>query len=316
MIVPWLRGFSSFSQAPLAWTLVATNIFFYFLTLDPSAVERNLKGEFLKETGFFYQQYLSQKLKASDTQTTQMSKFEKSPQELIMQGGLALKDPQFIATAQSLSLFGDQLAIKEWKIKIQELQALRHQRPVEKFGFRDQENSRLSWLTYQFMHANFYHLLGNLFLLLLVAGVLEQKVGSLLLIFIYLSTGLGGALFYKWFGHSGLIPMVGASGSISGLIAFYSLLESKKRVSFFYFLSPVQGYYGWIYLPTLLILPFSFLPDLASFLVQDPRLGSTLAHSAHLGGALFGALLALAFKFLRGEQNLVVPYFLSHTEDP
>jgi membrane associated rhomboid family serine protease len=93
-------------------------------------------------------------------------------------------------------------------------------------------------------------------------------------------------------------------------MAFYATFEKKRRVKFAYFLSPFPGYYGWIFLPTLLILPMYFLSDIASYLGTNPQIGSGIAYAAHIGGALFGASLGLVLRSFR--QSLWVRWISQH----
>jgi membrane associated rhomboid family serine protease len=104
--------------------------------------------------------------------------------------------------------------------------------------------------------------------------------------------------------------MIGASGALSGVMAFYAAFEKRKRISFFYFVSPIPGYYGWIYLPTLIIFPLSFLSDLVGYLSTPAEIGSGIAYTAHIGGALFGAVLGFGLRYWR--KNLWVQWFFQH----
>jgi membrane associated rhomboid family serine protease len=93
--------------------------------------------------------------------------------------------------------------------------------------------------------------------------------------------------------------MIGASGSLSAVMAFYAAYEHRRRVSFFYFVSPIKGYWGWIYLPTLIIFPLCFLPDIVGYLSNPEELGDGIAYAAHMGGALFGLLFGFFCRYVR-----------------
>lgn len=282
MIVPWLQGFLSWSKAPLTWALIFVNLFIFLLTYQTDNWEsartftRNTQ---LEMTGHLYQQFLGQQ----DTS---------DPKQLMVLGMQALRNPEFLKKAKDFSFKGDQVAISQWKIELTEFYDSLDTRVSRIFGLSFDQNSPLTWITYQFMHAGVIHLLSNMLLLLIFAAALEQKVGGLAILIVYLISGIGGGLGFFTLGQNSVAPMIGASGSLSGVMAFYALYEKKKRVSFFYFLSPFEGYFGWMYLPTWMIYPLCFLSDLAAYLSTSPELGTGVAYTAHLGGAAFGIVLA------------------------
>jgi len=86
-------------------------------------------------------------------------------------------------------------------------------------------------------------------------------------------------------------------------LAFYCIAEPRLRVRFAYFISPVQGHFGFIYLPTLLIAPLFLLSDFGSLLATPEGLGGGVAYSAHIGGTLIGSILAITWRYLMGSQK-------------
>lgn len=308
MIIPWLKGFLLWDKAPIAWAIIFTNIMIYLMTAQvhkSSYLFTQLEDIVL--TGRLYDQYQFQK-------NLQFEKSElKTTEEYILLGSQGLKDPEFIRLATDLNFTGDAVAIAKWKNEIQEFHQMLQKRMAYKFGLVADRKSVLSWITYQFMHAGFFHLLSNMALLLIFAAVLESMIGGFYLILIYLLCGVAGGAGFMLLSGSSLAPMIGASGAVSGVMACYAVLEKKKRVPFFYFLSPMQGYFGIIYLPTFLIFPLCFLTDVASFLSTPKELGDGVAYTAHIGGAVCGILIALFFKFLRWEQILGGAYSRSRS---
>lgn len=129
---------------------------------------------------------------------------------------------------------------------------------------------------------------------------MEVLVGSWALLFIYLLGGLAGGWGFLFLDPQGTVPMVGASASISALLAFYCFAELRTRVRFVYFVSPIPGHWGPIYLPTLLIIPLFLVSDLANLWSTPEGLGSGVAYAAHLGGAVAGAFIALFYRFKTG----------------
>lgn len=296
MIFPWLKGFLKWDLAPLTWALLGTNVFVFFLTYQKIVDDRSFTTvDEMVLSGRLFQQYQNQKnhLINQHNSSAEIVSFEK----YIILGSQALRDPEFIKQASTFSFDGDQVAIARWKTNLDKHQQAANKRVSKIFGLLANDNRPLTWLTYQFMHAGFFHLFSNMILLLLFAAVLEQKIGGLGILLVYIFSGVAGGLAFFFLSGPSAAPMIGASGAVSGVMACYAALEVKKRISFFYFLSPIPGYYGLIYLPTYLIYPLCFLSDIANYLSTPLELGSGVAHTAHIGGAVFGLVVGFAIKF-------------------
>ncbi|GIL18725.1 MAG: hypothetical protein BroJett040_24760 [Oligoflexia bacterium] len=286
MIVPWLKGILGWNVSPLAWTLVALNVFVFVMTLEPAPWNKTRafqNAESLYLTGHLYYQYRGgEGLPERD--------------KLALLGASALRDIKFMNQAEKMEFKGDAIAIEKWKTDLVSFRETLSGRLTKIFGLSFDDERPLSMITYQFMHAGMIHLLSNMMMLIIFAVAVEAQLGGLLLIFVYLAGGVAGAYGFKILGQSTLAPMIGASGSLSALIAFYAVFEKKKRVSFFYFLSPFKGYYGWIYLPTYLIFPLLFVSDLAAYFGTSVEIGSGVAYTAHLGGMIFGIVFGLIMR--------------------
>lgn len=308
MIVPLLLGLKDFALAPLTWTLIFMNMGFYFVTANPQGQSTSGRDTFfesrnLQRTGIYYRQYLG---------LTEIP----SAAELVLWGGKGVRDPGFLQAAQGFPLKGDEIEIKQWREKISDLRDQATERSTTQFGLpRDPHvayQKPLTWITYQFMHASPIHLLSNMVFLLLFGIAIERLVGSLTLMLV----GLGGGIFGAWFSlfadAPSALPMVGASASVSAMIAFYVLAEPRKNIRFFYFFSPFKGFYGEIFLSKWWILPLCLLPDLATWLTdfwtsKAQLIGQSVATTAHVGGALFGAAAALLFLQFLGEKGYEPP---------
>lgn len=298
MIIPWLRGFCNWQIAPLTWAMILTNIIIFIFTQDLARSPNSFgTSRDMLITGRLYQQYLGDDLE------------EKTEDQYILLGATGLRDPMFLGKALDLPLSGDEVAIAQWRVNASKFLEEFHNRSSYKFGLSTEGYRPLTWLTYQFMHAGWMHIFSNMLLFLIFGAALEVLVGSQLLVLIYLLSGIAGGIGFQYLGGHSLAPMVGASGALSGVMAAYSVLEKKRRVAFFYFLSPIRGYYGLIYLPTLLIFPLCFVADLAGYLATPPGMGG-VAFTAHIGGAVFGTIFGLV---LRLGQNHGVKYFQSRS---
>ncbi len=137
-------------------------------------------------------------------------------------------------------------------------------------------------ITYQFMHAGFFHIFFNMFILWMFGMEIENLWGSKKFLIFYLLAGTVGGLLQILLmpilsgGLSG--PTVGASGAIMGVMVAFAMLFPNRYI-YIYFLIPVKVKY---------FIGFLILLDL--FAVNG---GDNVAHFAHLGGALFGLLYML-----------------------
>jgi membrane associated rhomboid family serine protease len=285
MIIPWLLGFRNWHQAPLTWALVFANIFVFMMTYEPPRDSKHFSTHReIALTGRLYYQYLLEDVE------------NKSNEEWLLLGSRGLRDPEFLSEASTFEFEGDPVAIAEWRKSVAEFTGELKKKTSNSYGLLTEEARPLTWITYQFMHAGLMHLFSNMLFLLIFGAAFEARLGSFRLITTFILGGVAGGLgFVYWGGHS-VAPMVGASGSLSAVMAAYAVAETRKRVGFFYLLSPIQGYFGVIYLPTLLIFPLCFVSDLAGYLATPVELGAGIAFAAHLGGALFGIGAGLAVR--------------------
>lgn len=291
MIFPWLCGFRDYTRAPITWMLAAACFIIFTATwqLQPPPKNPLLERRQLMQTGFLYLQYKGIK--------------ELPPAvEVVLMGGQALRDPKFLRIAKEFEFAGDKKEIAHWRKLLDEHTLKTESRAIYRFGLQREWKSGvrrpLTWVTYQFMHADAVHLLGNLVFLFLFGVAVESAFGGLTVLLVFLFGGMFGGLFSMWTDPETTLPMVGASASISALMGFYIIAEAKKRVRYFFFFSPFPGFFGDIYLSKWWIAPLCLLPDVGNWLAdnlwkESQLIATNVATSTHIGGALFGILIAL-----------------------
>ena len=81
-----------------------------------------------------------------------------------------------------------------------------------------------------FLHAGFMHLAGNMLFLWIFGDNLEDEMGHLGFLLFYLAAGLGAGLIHVITGPNSVVPTVGASGAIAGVMGGYLLLFPKAKV--------------------------------------------------------------------------------------
>ncbi len=150
------------------------------------------------------------------------------------------------------------------------------------------------WLTVftsMFLHGGFFHLAGNLLYLWIFADNVEDVLGHLRFTIFYILCGIGAAAAQVLPSPGSVIPMVGASGAISGILAAYLLMFPHARVLA---VIPLGFILPVIKLRAVTVLGFWFLLQLLSSLMTPPDTGG-VAFRAHLGGFVAGLVLLPLF---------------------
>jgi membrane associated rhomboid family serine protease len=145
-------------------------------------------------------------------------------------------------------------------------------------------------ITSMFLHANLLHVGGNMLFLWIFGNNVEDKLGELKFLVVYFASGIAGSLLQIFITPDSTIPMLGASGAISGLLAAYVLYFPRARiltfvVPFFIFTLPAYVFIGyWIALQAL------------NAFLNIGAIGGGVAFFAHVGGFGTGLILALLLR--------------------
>ena len=158
-----------------------------------------------------------------------------------------------------------------------------------RWGFRASAPSLTTLLTGMFLHGGLLHVAGNMLYLWVYGNNVEDRLGRVGFLFWYLVTGIVATLAQVLLNPSSPIPLVGASGAISGVLGFYLIWFPRNVVKVFVFLFPF--YIGVVRVSaTLMLIAFLILDNLLPLLISHGRSG--IAYSAHIGGFLVGAAAA------------------------
>lgn len=151
-------------------------------------------------------------------------------------------------------------------------------------------------ISYIFMHGGFMHILFNMYSLYIFGSVLESVWGGKKFFIYYMVTGIGAALFHLFITYlriesgvldpylASIIPMVGASGAIYGLLLAYGVLFPNNVLTLFFPPVSLKAKY--------MVFVFGGL----EFLLGLGGSGDGVAHFAHLGGMLFGFVILMIWK--------------------
>jgi len=165
-----------------------------------------------------------------------------------------------------------------------------------------------TYITYAFLHGDFWHLAGNMLFLWVFGDNVEDALGHVRFLIFYLLCAAAGAFLHGLIDVESQAPLIGASGAISGVVAAYFLLHPKVRV--------------WVLvlfripLPLPAVIPLAFWIGQQFFmLLIDPSSG--VSWGAHVGGILAGAVLVVILR-RRGvplfDRTIVSPRAVEHIQ--
>ena len=147
-------------------------------------------------------------------------------------------------------------------------------------------------VTSMFLHGSWMHLLGNMWFLWLFGNNVEDSTSRPRFAVFYLLSGIAAAMAQVVTDPASAIPMVGASGAISGVMGGYLVLYPRVRV---FTLVPIGFFLTTVALPAWLMLVYWFVLQLAGGLVTAGSGTGGVAFWAHAGGFLAGVLLVKPF---------------------
>lgn len=195
-------------------------------------------------------------------------------------GKVNLNDPLLHEYLQILGVLG-RITASEVYANISPYELL-----VFQYGFRPAEFAPLTLISALFLHGGFMHLAGNMLFLHIFGDNVEFRLGRVRYLLTYLGCGIAATLFFAFFAADSQVPLIGASGAISGVLGCYFLWFPRNRVRCFLFLFPFLM--TSIYLSARLVLGFFLLIDnLLPFLFRAGS-GSGIAYGAHIGGFVGG----------------------------
>ena len=157
----------------------------------------------------------------------------------------------------------------------------------------------LTLLTAMFMHGGFGHIAGNMLYLWIFGNNVEHRFGHWWFLLFYLSAGLVGSFAQIAAGPNSVIPNLGASGAIAGVMGAYIVLFPYNRVNAVFF-------YSVITVPAIVVLGMwiatQFVSGIGSIAATSETTGG-VAYLAHIGGFVTGAVVALISRTMIGEEK-------------
>jgi len=184
---------------------------------------------------------------------------------------------------------------------------------LENYAFVPAHPRPISYLTSMFIHTGWIHLIGNMWFLWLAGFILEDRWGRVIYPVFYLLAGVGASLFHVMLYPGSLAPVLGASGAIAALMGGFLVRFPKLKIEMLWYMLIFRIRFKaaayWL-LPMWLFMEIFY----GSLFGQ----ASGVAHWAHVGGFISGALGALVISrtALEHKANAVIEDKIGWTADP
>lgn len=164
---------------------------------------------------------------------------------------------------------------------------------TERYAFAPAHPKPITYLTSAFLHADWWHLLGNVWFLWLAGFVLEDAWGRPLYLIVYVAAGAMACQFDAWASPPSIVRSVGASGAVAGLMGAFLVRFPRTKIQMMWFFDLGVFRFWRFWMRAYWLLPLWALVEINYGM--GPRDG--IGHWAHVGGFLFGAFAALAVRY-------------------
>ena len=162
---------------------------------------------------------------------------------------------------------------------------------VFEHGYKPGAPQTADLLAAMFLHGGFMHLFGNMLFLWIYGDNVEHRLGRGRYLFWYLLTGAAATWFFAVLSPGSLIPMVGASGAISGVLGFYFVWFPRNVVRVLLLFFPILV--RVVEVPSRIVLGvYLVIDNMLPMLLASGGGGGGVAHGAHIGGFVAGVAAA------------------------
>jgi membrane associated rhomboid family serine protease len=163
----------------------------------------------------------------------------------------------------------------------------------ERYAFTPSHKRLITYLTSTFLHADWWHVIGNMWFLWLAGFVLEDAWGRPLYLLVYLAAGAFACQFDVWANPVSIVRSVGASGAIAGLMGAFLVRFPKMRIRMMWLFDLGLFPFCRFWMRAYWLLPIWVLMEINYG--TGPRDG--IGHWAHVGGFLFGGIAGVALRY-------------------
>ncbi|MEG1970881.1 MAG: rhomboid family intramembrane serine protease [Burkholderiaceae bacterium] len=290
LVIPYQTRFSLATAPFVTLTLIALNVFAYFVVQAGDGAAMNAAREY-----YFSSELARLELPRYVEQLERRN--DAAARNTLREIGSLARKPQpwpLVMTMQNDRDFQRQLAAgriikpgapeySTWREQRSRFNALLARVPSLRGALTPEWGEPQRLLTYQFLHGDAVHLIGNMLVLLLAGPFAEAALGRWRFAAAYLIAGVVAGLAHLLVSP---LPLVGASGAVSGAMAMVAVLYGTRRVPVFW---TVGFYFDTARVPALALLPAWIAIEAVAWAIAPD---GPVAYWAHLGGFVAGAALA------------------------
>ncbi len=294
LLIPYQTRFTpkSLPLVTLALILVNAVVYFVFQSGDRQAYARATEYYFSSQLAQIelprYATYLEKRSDRRALQVLRMIRAGARPEQSVRLVLAMENDREFMRDLREGAVVASSdPSYATWRDQRAQFDALIGRVFTERFALEPGRGSApeaaLRLLTYQFLHGDAVHWLGNMIVLLLAGPFAEAALGRFRFLVAFVGSGIFAGALHLLVSDQAL---VGASGSIAGAMAMVAVLYGTRKVPVFYW---AFVYFNTARIPALLLLPFWLVIEAVKWAMAPE---AQVSYSAHIGGFIAGAALA------------------------
>ena len=294
LLIPYQTRFTAKSLPVVTLALILVNfaVYFLFQAGDRQAYQRAVSYYFASQLAQVelprYATYLEKRTDRGALQVLRMIRAGAQPEQSLPLVQAMKNDREFMRDLRDgVVVPSSDPMYATWRSQRSQFDSLIGRVFTERFALEASSagipDTLLRLFTYQFLHGDMMHWLGNMIVLLLAGPFAEAALGRTRFLLAFLGSGIFAGALHMLVSDQAL---VGASGAIAGAMAMVAVLYGTRKVPVFYWLFV---YFNTARIPALLLLPIWLVIEAVQWALSP---GSRIAYSAHIGGFIAGAVLA------------------------
>ena len=191
-----------------------------------------------------------------------------------------------------------------------------HDSILARYAFTPAHPQPITYVTANFLHGGWMHIIGNMWFLWLAGTILEDTWGRIMYPVFYFLSGAMALMFHSWANPGSLVPTLGASGAVAALMGAFLVRFPKTKIEMIWLFG--FGFRSYrFHARAYWLLPLWLFLEIFSGAILGGSSGG-VAHWAHVGGFVFGAIgaVGLGYSGLEHVANQAIEAKVTWTADP